>query len=245
MPSYSDSYFDSFGEGIFTDSWGEGILGDSYGEGLFDSYGEASDKKRPLKVPPSVGRPSNFGGRIASSPSPSGNFATKAELKSSLNSISDQVNDLKKSSLNIANSIKRLDDGYEKIVKGIARKSQAQDNVISSTPLMTLLGTVINTPTLNPSNLIVNQGPKKDGTDDFISVVPGTNAIQVDLTKTFIFAMMPMMMSGSGSGSDNSMMMMMMMVLIVGIGGAGSGLGSGSDSTLLIMMVMMMMMNKK
>jgi hypothetical protein len=244
MPIYSDSFFDSFGEGIFTDSYGEGILGDSYGEGLFDSFGEATDKKRPIKVPPSVGRPSNFGGRIAppTSPSPAGNFATKAELKSSLNSISEQVNDLKKSSLSIASSIKRLDDGYEKIVKGIARKSQSQDNVITSTPLMTLLGTVINKPTLDTTQLVDNG----DGTISLKD--PTKNPIQVDLTKTFLFAMLPMMMSGTGSGSDNNMMMMMMMILIVGVGsgsGGGSAFGSGSDSTLLILVVMMMMMNKK
>lgn len=104
----------------------EGILDEGiFDEGILDEA-RSSRRQRPVRVPSSVRKPANFGRNVSRTPSQGqgtqGNLVTKNELRTSLNSISNDVNDLKKSSLTLAASIKRLDDGYEKVVKSIAKK---------------------------------------------------------------------------------------------------------------------------
>jgi hypothetical protein len=263
MANYYDQVLEGFeSEGLFTDSYGN----ESFeGEGMFTEA--PSDRRRPIRMPNSVGQRSDFGRRIPSGGGSSqGNFVTKSELRSSLDSISNQVNDLKKSSLSLAASIKRLDDGYEKVVKGMAKK---QDNLTSSTTMMTLLGTLVNKPLLNTNALIVKEEtPAKPGTpagvdnnNNPIAAVPPTPAtysitakdgqdpIQVDLTKTLLFTLMPMMMNSSSS-SDNNMMMMLPMVLLLSppagtTSTTSTTSGTNNTNTLVLVMMMMMMMNNK
>jgi hypothetical protein len=190
-----------------------------------------------------VGRASNFGKNIPPSAG-AGNFVTKAELKNSLNSISQSVNDLKKSSLSLAGGIKKLDDGYDKIIRGVAKKDKAQDSVMNNSVLMTMMGTLINKPVLDPSALtIVNN---VDGSTADVHIADNNAAegsVSIDPVKTMLFAMLPTMMNGSGSGSDNNMMMMMLMIMLLAGNGGGSLLGgSGGDTTLVMVMMMMMMM---
>ncbi len=246
MANYYDTEDFNVNEGILDEGiFDEGIYDEAgYDEGILDEASR-NRKRRPVRVPASLGRPSNFGSGIGRGPSPaSGNFVTKSELKSSLNSISNQVNDLKKSSLTIASSIKRLDDGYEKVIRSIAKKDRSQDSLMSSSTMMSLVGTLINKPTLNVDALTIAKADTTHPTDH-ITLVPGQDPVQVDLTKTLLFTMMPMMMNGNSSGGDNgSMMMMLMMVLLLGNKPA-SGTTAAPDNTLLIMLPMMMMMNKK
>lgn len=254
MASYYDKVLEDFDTRESEASYDEGILDDAISDEA--SYDEASydegffNKRRPVKIAPSLRQRANFGKNVSASAT-QGNFVTKTELRNSLNSISNQVNDLKKSSLTLASSLKRLDDGYEKVVKSIAKKDRAQDNVMSSTTMMSLMGTLVNKPTLNTAALTVKRGA--DGAagaarqPDTIELVPGQDPIQVDLTKTLLFTMLPSMMSGSSSNGDsNNSMMMMMMVLLLGSNKSGTGTtSSGNDNTVLLMLPMMMMMNKK
>ena len=237
MANYYDKVLEDFdisreSEGIFDDSYDEG----NWDEGFFDR------RKRPVKIPSSIGMASNFGRNVnnTGSSQSQGNYATKTELKNSLNSISEQVNDLKKSNLSLAGSIKGLNEGYEKVVKSIAKKDRSQDSIMSSSTMMSLLGTIVNKPTLNADALIIEQDPNSSS-KQIIKVDPTKDPIQVDLTKTLLFTMMPMMMSGGSGGSsgNNGMMMMLPMVLLLGNkSGTGSAIGSG-DNTLVLMMVMM------
>ena len=212
---------------------------ESYDEGIFS-------RKRPIRVPASLGRNANFGRNVANSPS-HGNYVTKSELKNSLNSISDQVNDLKKANLSLLNSIKSLDGRYENVIKSIAKKDKAQDSNMASSAMMPLLSTLINRPTFDPTTLVITD---KDGKPP-VSTTPMAelkvgldaakdNPIQVDLTKTLLFSMMPSMMS-SGGGGNNNMMMMLMFVLVLGDGSLG-GKGGSSDSGKIMLPLMMMMM---
>lgn len=246
MANYYDTEDFDVREGILDEGlFDEGIYDEAnYDEGMFDEASR-NRKRRPVRVPSSLGRPSNFGSGIGRGPSPaSGNFVTKSELKSSLNSISNQVNDLKKSSLTIASSIKRLDDGYEKVIRSIAKKDRSQDSLMSNSTMMSLISTMINKPTLNASALTIVQADATKGTTEHIEVKPDQDPIQVDLTKTLLFTIMPMMMNSNSSGGDNSsMMMLLMMVLLLGNKPA-SGTTAAPDNTLLIMLPMMMM-NKK
>jgi hypothetical protein len=241
MASYYDRVLEDFDINESESIYDEGILD----EGILDEgiYDEATRKKpsRPVKLPGSIGRASNFGRTVspASNGNGTGNYVTKTELKNSLNSISEQVNDLKKTGLSLASSIKRLDDGYEKIVKSIARKDKTQDNIISSTTMMTLLSTIANKPTLDATTLKVvnNDGSTPNA---HIEVTPNTDAIQVDLTKTLLFTMLPSLTSSNGSG-DGNMMMMLMLVLVLGQNKSTTG----TDNTLLLLLPMMMMMSNK
>lgn len=207
---------------------------EAYDEGIFN-------RRRPLRVPASLGRNANFGRNVANSPS-HGNYVTKSELKNSLNSISDQVNDLKKANLSLLSSMKRLDSTYENVIKSIAKKDKAQDSTMASSAMMPLLSTLINKPTFDPTKLVITD--KAGVVSDALKVsldAAKDNPIQVDLSKTLLFSMMPSMMS-SGGGGGNNMMMMLMLVLVSKDGILGGSGGSNSDSDKLMLPIMMMMM---
>lgn len=140
----------------------------------------------------------------------------------------------------------------ESVAKGLAKEGKAQASVMNSSTMMTMLGALINKPTLNFAALKITKGTPAStttpATPDVIEQVANQEAIQVDLTKTLLFTMMPMMMSGSSSGGGDSYMMPLMMVLLLGKPGTGLSSGSstgGTDNTLVLVMMMMMMMNKK
>ena len=97
MANYYDRVLEDFPEGSFD----EGI----FDEGIFD---EAAPRRRPMRIPDSVGKRSDFQRHVTQGQptNQQSAYATKSELKSSLQSISDQVNDLKKSNLSIADTFK-------------------------------------------------------------------------------------------------------------------------------------------
>ena len=243
MANYYDRVLEDFdisreSEGAYDDSYdGESFDGESY-DG--ESYDEArSSRRRPIRMPASVGRPANFGRAVNATSQ--GNLVTKADLRNSLNSISNQVNDLKKSNISLAGSIKGLNDSYENVVKSIAKKDRAQDSMMSNSTMMAMMGALINKPKLDTNALAIRESQGTDSDKRTLTIVPieGKDPIVVDLTKTLLFIMMPSMMSGNG-GENNSMMMMPMMLLMMGNNSGGST-GSGTDNT----MMMVMMMNKK
>lgn len=240
MASYYDRVLEEFDireSGYNEDIFDEGILLDEgdIDEGLFDRR----KPQRPVRLPGAIGKASNFGRNVRPAPSANGNgnLVTKAELKSSLNSISEDVNALKKTGIALAASLKKLDDGYEKIIKGIARKDKTQDNFLSGTTMMSLLGTIANKPSLDPTALKVV--PATTDKPTHIELEPNKDAIQVDLTKTLLFTMLPTLTGGSGS--DQNMMMPLMMVLLLD----KDKTSNNKDNTLLLMLPMMMMMNNK
>jgi hypothetical protein len=243
MANYYDRVLESFDEGIFDESYDEGIFDEAF-----------FNKRRPTpRIPHSVGTAANFGKHVnPSSSNQQSGYATKAELKSSLNSISEQVNDLKKSNISIASSVKELNEGYEKVIKSIAKKDKSQDSVTNNSVMMSLLGTIANKPSLNADALQIVSTDGGSTTPPQLKVVVDNtrDAIQVDLTKTLLFTLMPVMMSGSGGSSgNNSMMMMLPIVLLLGnnnrTGSSNASFGGGgTDSTLVLAMMMMMMMNK-
>lgn len=113
---------------------------------------------------------------------------------------------------------------------------------MSGTSMMGVLSTLVNKPTLNTEALAV----VREGSSDRIEVRQGQDAIQVDLTKTLLFTMLPSMMtSSSGSDSNYNMMMMLMMVLLLGNKTGNTSSSNSNDNTILLMLPMMMMMNKK
>ena len=266
-------------------SYYDKVLEDFESEAIFDheSADESSDEaiwnqplRRPTnKLPGSLDRRSNFEKNVSNNSSQGqGNFATKSELKSSLTSISDQVNDLKKANLILGSSLNKLEKTTESVAKGLAKEGKAQASTINSSTMMSLIAALVNKPILNVAALKIIPGtpgtPGKPGippdpnragdlgtpptlaipgTPDIIEQVANQDAIQVDLTKTLLFTMMPMMMSGGSSGGgDNNMMMPLMMVLLLSKPGTGLSSGSsigGTDNTLVMVMMMMMMMNKK
>lgn len=257
------------------------VLEDFESEGIFDteSSDESSDeaiwnqnRRGPTsKFPGSLTRPTRFERGVSSNSSQGqGNLVNKSEFKSSLSSISDQVSDLKKANLTLGSSLGKLEKTTESVAKGLAKEGKAQASVMNSSTMMTMMGALINKPTLNFAALKITKGtpaspgsagtppdgtnpgtpptPATAGTPDIIEQVANQEAIQVDLTKTLLFAMMPMMMSGSSSGGGDSYMMPLMMVLLLSKPGTGLSSGSstgGTDNSLVLIMMMMMMMNKK
>jgi hypothetical protein len=240
MANYYDKVLEDFNFSRESDEAFDDAFDDAYDEGIFT-------RKRPDKTGSSI-KPSNFGKNIVTpTPQGQGNYATKAELKNSLNSISDQVNDLKKANLSINAAISRLEKTSESVAKGFAKEGKAQEATIANTSMMSVLAALINKPTLDPTQLkIVDEkgdpsNLKIDPTDD-----AKNKSVQVDLTKTLLFTMMPGIISGGSSKKDNNNMWLpLFMVLLLNNGsngsGSGSSFGSNSDSTLLIVMALMMM----
>jgi hypothetical protein len=221
------NYYDNILEDFELDDFGE-----SFDDDLFDEANIITDRpklrKRPISIPSSIGKASNFGSNIMPSTVLNGSFATKAELKRSLNSISAQVNDIKKTNLNLAATIKRLDGTYESVIKAIAKKDKAQDGVTSNAAMMSMMSAIVNKPTLKKGSITLSD---KD-------IVIADDAVQIDLTKTLLFTMIPTMMNGSG---DNNMMMPLLMIMLLGDNNSKAG---NSSSDIMLPMMMMMMMKK-
>lgn len=225
MANYYDKVLEDFD--LVRES--EGALDEFSDEAITDfrpRRGRSSFLGGPLNPLNQLGRAANFGRHVASSVS-SGGFATKAELRNSLNSISEQVNELKKTSLSLAGSIKRVDDTYESVIKSIARKDKAQDKVKDDANMMSMFGALINKPKLKPGSLTDAAGNAITIADD---------AVEIDLVRTMLFTMMPSMMSGSGGSND---MMPLMMVMLL-----DKKNSKGNDDSTMMLMAMMMMMKK-
>ena len=236
--NYFESYLDE--DLLNEDYYGEDLLNEDLLENYDESFDEAAKRRRPStrgirpNVSSAVKQRSNFGKTLSGR---ANDYATKSELKKSLDSISNQVNELKKTSLATNKALVALDQKHTEFAKIDLRKGDNQTKVLKNMQMMSMMGSLMNQPKFVPESLKVTG----TGENTKISVIDGKNPIYVDQTMSLLLPMMTTM-GDSGSGKSDNMNMMLPMVLLISEQNKNNPAGNSSNTMLPI--VMMMMMNK-
>ncbi|CAD0008678.1 hypothetical protein [Flavobacterium chungangense] len=241
--NYFESYLDE--DLLNEDYFNEDLLGEDLLESYDESYDEAAKRRRPSikgirpNVSSAVKQRSNFGKALSGR---ANDYATKSELKKSLDAISSQVNELKKTSLATNKTLVALDQKHTELAKLDARKGENQTKVLKNMQMMSMMGALLNQPKLKPENLEIIEVLDKEGdvVSKHIAEKKDTSAIYVDQTMSMLLPMMTTM-GDSGSGKSDNMNMMLPMVMIMSQQNQGT---SGNNNNTMMPLVMMMMMNK-
>jgi len=209
---------------------------ESYDEDFDEDFDEAKRRtRRPSlrsirpSVRPKVAQRSNFGKALSGR---SADYATKSDLKKALDSISSDVNELKKTSITTNKALASLDAKHTQLAKIDSRKNENQTKVLRNMQMMNMMSSLLVQPKINVKNL------KVEGST--ISEIESSKSIEIDQTMSLLLPMMTTM-GDSGSGkSDNSAMMLPLVILMT----QGQGNTSSSTNTTLPLVMMMMMQNK-
>lgn len=242
--SYFESYLDE--DLLNEDYFNEDLLGEDLLESYDESYDEAAKRRRPStrgirpNVSSAVKQKSNFGKALSGR---ANDYATKSELKKSLDAISNQVNELKKTSLATNKTLVALDQKHTELAKLDARKGDNQTKVLKNMQMMSMMGSLLNQPKLKPENLQYIPAVAATSTTPAVEAKiiekPNTNAIYVDQTMSLLLPMMTTM-GDSGSGKSDNSNMMLPLVLIM----SQQNQGNTNTNNTMLPIAMMMMMNK-
>jgi hypothetical protein len=241
--SYFESYLDE--DLLNEDYFNEDLLGEDLLESYDESYDEAAKKRPSIKgirpnVSSAVKQRSNFGKALSGR---ANDYATKSELKKSLDAISNQVNELKKTSLATNKTLVALDQKHTELAKLDARKGDNQTKVLKNMQMMSMMGSLLNQPKLKPENLQYIPAKAADVNGPAIEAKiiekPNTSAIYVDQTMSLLLPMMTTM-GDSGSGKSDNSNMMLPLVLIM----SQQGQNNTNNNNTMLPIAMMMMMNK-
>ncbi|CAM3951706.1 MULTISPECIES: hypothetical protein [Flavobacterium] len=221
---------------------------DLLSEDLLESFDEDFDEAkrrggrrfgriRPT-VRPRVNQQSNFGKSLSGS---ARDFATKSDLKKALDTISSDVNELKKTSISTNKALSALDGKHTELAKLDARKNDNQTKVLRNMQMMNMMGSLLNQPKLKTENLEIIQIKDKEGQiiSEKIQEVNGKKAIEVDQTMSLMLPMMTTMGDSSTGKSDNNMMLPLVLMM------SQNKDNSSDNNTMLPLMMMMMMQNQK
>ncbi len=216
---------------------------DLLNEDLLESYG-LDEARRPFgrrpfgrigsSIRPQVTQQSNFGKTLSGN---AADYATKSDLKKALDTISLDVNELKKTTIATNKSIEALDAKHTELAKIDARKSENHKAVLKNMQMMNMMGSLLNQPKLKVENLEIVNDPSVAGKQK-IQQVSGKSAIEVDQTMSLLLPMMTTM-GDSGNGKSDNSNMMLPLVLI-----ATQNKDNSSNNTMLPLVLMMTMMNK-
>ena len=216
---------------------------DLLNEDLLESYGEDFDEdfdeaKRRLRRPslksirpnvrPKVAQRSNFGKTLSGR---SADYATKSDLKKALDSISSDVNELKKTSITTNKALAALDAKHTELAKIDSRKNENQTKVLRNMQMMNMMSSLLVQPKINIKNL------KVDGSS--ITEVEPSKSIEIDQTMSILLPMMTTM-GDSATGKSDNMNMMLPLLLIMKDKDSNS-----SNDNMLPIVIMMMMQNQK
>ena len=232
--SYFESYLDE--DLLNEDYFNEDLLGEDLLESYDESFDEAAKRRRPStrgirpNVSSAVKQRSNFGKTLSGR---ANDYATKSELKKSLDAISNQVNELKKTSLATNKALVALDQKHTEFAKIDARKGDNQTKVLKNMQMMSMMGSLLNQPKLVTENLEVTG----TGSDTKIIAKDGKNPIYVDQTMSLLLPMLTTM-GDSGSGKSDNSNMMLPLVLIM------SQNKDNTNNNNILPLAMVMMMNK-
>ncbi|AUC75766.1 hypothetical protein [Olleya sp. Bg11-27] len=254
---YTEDYFDDslliedlLDDGIFDeDYYDEDLLDDDL---LDDGYGEDFAERRRRRrgkrfkrlsprISSNVKQRSNFGKSVAGNVK---NYVTKADLKMALNSISKDVNGLKRTAISNSKTLKAVDGKYSNIVKDISRKDANQTKVLKNMQSMSMLGSMLNKPKFEEENLIVEF---KDDKGNIINTSEHGTAtikekendktIKVDQMMSILLPMLSTQ-GDSGSGKSSNDMMLPLVLMM-------SQQNSGSSSSSDMMLPLILMMSNK
>lgn len=233
--SYFESYLDE--DLLNEDYFNEDLLSEDLLESYDESYDEAAKRRRPStrgirpNVSSAVKQRSNFGKALSGR---ANDYATKSELKKSLDSISNQVNELKKTSLATNKALIALDQKHTEFAKIDARKGDNQTKVLKNMQMMSMMGSLLNQPKLDVSKLKVIESTEVGKPS---TIVQDGSAIVVDQTLSLLLPMLTTM-GDSGSGKSDNSNMMLPLVLIM------SQNKDNTNNNNILPLAMVMMMNK-
>ncbi len=217
---------------------------DLLNEDLLESFDESRSDRRPFSrrinpsMSPGVRQPSNFGNNLSGRAS---DYATKSDLKKSLDTISKEVNELKTTTIATNKSIVLLDTKHTEFAKIEARKAENHTKVLKNMQMMNMMSSLLNQPKLKVENLqiIPAKGAENGGlaTPATIAIVPGKNPIEVDMTMSLMMSMLTTAGdSGSGKSSDSMMSNILPIMLLSN--------KDNSSSSMMTTVLMMSMLNK-
>lgn len=211
---------------------------ENFSEDFDEDYDEAkrSSRRPSLKsirpnVRPRVAQRSNFGKTLSGR---SADYATKSDLKKALDSISSDVNELKKTSISTNKALASLDAKHSQLAKIDSRKNENQTKVLKNMQMMNMMSSLLIQPKLNLDKLEIKEGK--------ISQKGNSSAIEIDQTLSLMLPMMTTM-GDSGSGKSDSMNMMLPLLLIMKDKDKDSS--NSSNDNMMPIMMMMMMQNQK
>ncbi len=225
----------------------EDLLNEDLLEGLDESFDEARRGGRIGRINPQV-RPqvtqqSNFGKSLSGN---SQDYATKSDLKKALDVISNDVNELKKTSISTNKTLVVLDTKHTELAKISAQKIENQTKVLKNMQMMSMMSSLLIQPKLNVDNLEITQAVYSDASKttlvspEKISIKSGKNPIEIDQTMSLLLPMMTTMGdSGSGKSSDNSSMMLPLVLIM-----SQQNKDNLGTNNMLPLVMMMTMMNK-
>ena len=218
--SYFESYLDE--DLLNEDYYNEDLLSEDLLENFDESFDEAAKRRRPStrsirpNVSSAVKQRSNFGKALSGR---ANDYATKSELKKSLDAISNQVNELKKTSLATNKTLVALDQKHTELAKLDVRKGDNQTKVLKNMQMMSMMGSLLNQPKLDVTKLKVVKATEVGKPD---TIVQDGTAIVVDQTMSLLLPMMTTM-GDSGSGKSDNSNMMLPLVLIMSQQGQNNG----------------------
>ncbi|WP_035643965.1 hypothetical protein [Flavobacterium sp. ASV13] len=243
--SYFESYLDE--DLLNEDYFNEDLLSEDLLESYDESYDEAAKRRRPStrgirpNVSSAVKQRSNFGKALSGR---ANDYATKSELKKSLDAISNQVNELKKTSLATNKALVALDQKHTEFAKIDARKGDNQTKVLKNMQMMSMVGSLLNQPKLKAENLQYIPAKAAEGNNPAVEAKiiekPNTSAIYIDPTMSLLLPMMTTM-GDSGSGKSDNSNMMLPLVLIMSQQNQNN---AGNTNNTILPIALMMMMNK-
>ena len=220
----------------------EDLLGEDLLENYSEDYSEALRRPtsrfgrniRPTIIP-GVTKPSNFGNNLSGH---SADYATKSDLKKALDTISGDVNDLKKSTLATTKSIESLDAKHTEYAKMNARSGDNHKAVLKNMQMMSMMGSILNQPKLNTANLEIVNVTEGESTKQKIQEIAGKKGVEVDQTMSLLLPMLTTMGDSSSGKSDNSNMMLPLILMMT------QNKDNSSSNNMLPLVLMMTMMNK-
>jgi hypothetical protein len=223
---------------IYEDLLDEDLLDEGFSEDFDESRRRRGlFNRRPIRptVRPAVAQSSNFGRNVSGN---SNAFATKSELKQSLDAISKDLNELKRTTVATTKAVAELDKKHSALSRIDTQKNDNQSKVLRNMQNMSMIGSLLNQPKLKPENLEIIEKPSEiTGGKSTFEIKEKSNAIHVDKTMSLMLPMMTTM-GGSKSGSNDMMMPMMLMLM-------NNDKDKSSSDNMMPLVMMMMMQNQK
>jgi len=235
-------YEDDFGD--------DDLLEDGFGEDIIErrrrgrrrrnrrrgKWGRRINRRHPRRTK----RRSNFGKAVKGKAS---NAVSKAEFKKSLDSVSKDVNSIKKSVLVNNKALKALDGKYNDFVKELARKDSNQTKVLKNMQQMSMLSSLLNKPKFDESNLNVKLDVKKNENGEVTDVTAGSitensdnKTVTFDQTMSLLLPMMTTMGDPKTGKTSNSEMMLPLVLLM--------NKDNDSNDNSMMLPLLLMTMNK-
>lgn len=236
---FDEDYYD---EDLLDDDLLDDDLGEDFaerrrwGRGRWRKRGRRNFGRISPKISHTVKQRSNFGKSIAGN----SKYVTKSDLKVALNTISKDVNGLKKTAISNGKTLKAVDGKYSSIVKDIARKDANQTKVLKNMQMMNMIGSLLNKPKFDEENLELTL-VENEGKPDTVTIKEKQNDQTVSFDQT-LSLLLPLLTTQGDSGSGKSSNMMLPLVLLMSQQNKNNS--SSSDSNSLMLPLALMMMNK-